>query len=185
MKLTKETDEALAAFNNIMAMETFSLLDDEKQSSLRHDLNLYEIYKTRLVRVDLGPRNRQDPFQRRLHRYLRAFRYWKLSKRWVNDGERVRSFSKSHGWSYQDTQFVAEVTGRVIVALITAIFLVIPLAILSQLGNKGVQLAIVSIFIVLFSVLVSALLKTSNLETMVVSAAYAAVLSVFISNIPQ
>jgi hypothetical protein len=50
------TDEALAAFNNIMTMETFSLLDDEQQASLRDDLSLYEAHKTRLLRVDLGTR---------------------------------------------------------------------------------------------------------------------------------
>jgi hypothetical protein len=62
-------------------METFSLLDDEQQASLRDDLSLYEAHKTRLLRVDLGTRSRTDPFQRWLHKYLRAFRYWRLSQR--------------------------------------------------------------------------------------------------------
>lgn len=35
---------------NIMKMSPFSLLDDEKQSGLRNELNLCEIYKTRLLR---------------------------------------------------------------------------------------------------------------------------------------
>lgn len=52
-----------------MNMQTFSLLD-EKQSSLRDDLNLYEVYKTRLLRVDLGARSQTDLFQRWFHRYL-------------------------------------------------------------------------------------------------------------------
>lgn len=66
---TKQLDEALAAFNSIMNMQTFSPLD-EKQSSLRDDLNLYEVYKTRLLRVDLGARSQTDLFQRWFHRYL-------------------------------------------------------------------------------------------------------------------
>jgi hypothetical protein len=69
------TDEALAAFNNIMTMETFSLLDDEQHASLRDDLSLYEAHKTRLLRMDVGTRSRTDPFQRWLYKYLRAFWY--------------------------------------------------------------------------------------------------------------
>src|SRR5216117_1579874 len=107
-------DEALTAFNNIMAMETFSLLDDEKQSNLRTDLTLHEIYKTRLVRVDLGARSRQDPFQRRLHKYLRAFRYWRLSKQPRSHCEDHRPFATNNQWTYQDTVFIAEVIGRVV-----------------------------------------------------------------------
>jgi hypothetical protein len=42
----------------------------------------------------------------------------------------------------------------------------------------------VSICIVIFSFTVSILLKSSNVEMVVVSAAYAAILSVFVSNIP-
>ena len=35
-------------------METPSLLDDEERPSLRDDLNAYEVYNTRLLRVYLG-----------------------------------------------------------------------------------------------------------------------------------
>jgi hypothetical protein len=168
-----------------MAMETFSLLDDEKQSSLRNDLSLYEIYKTRLVRVDLGPRSRQDPFQRCLHGYLRAFRYWQLSRRCRDNGEDLSAFTAGDGWSYQNTVRIAEVVTRLIVGVITSIFLIVPLAILTYQSRKEVQLAIISVCIVLFASLVSTLLKVSNLEMMVVSAAYGAILSVFVSNAPQ
>jgi hypothetical protein len=58
-----------------MTMETFSLLDDTRQADLREYPSLYEAHKTRLLRVDLGTRSRTDPFQRWLHKYLRAFRY--------------------------------------------------------------------------------------------------------------
>ncbi|KAI1745389.1 hypothetical protein F4680DRAFT_402068, partial [Xylaria scruposa] len=57
-----------------MALEVFSLLDDKKQSSMRTDLTLPEIYKTRLLRVDLGSRSRADPFQNWIHKWLRGFR---------------------------------------------------------------------------------------------------------------
>ena len=52
--LTKK-DDALAMFNKLMTMETFSLLDDESQCYNRSDLNLHEIYQTKLLRADIGP----------------------------------------------------------------------------------------------------------------------------------
>lgn len=168
-----------------MAMETFSLLDDEKQSSLRDDLNLYEVYKTRLLRVDMGTRARTDPFQRWLHRYLRAFRYWKLSRQ-PQDGETGHQSSTVHRlqWSYQNTILIADVIGRVTTAGLTAIFLVVPLAVLSYQPSKRNQLIIISVCILVLSFLVSMFLKVSSFEMMAVSAAYAAVLSVFVSNVP-
>ena len=166
-----------------MAMETFSLLDNEKHSSLRKDLGLYEIYKTRLVRVDRGARARQDPFQRRLHKYLRAFRYWRLSKKYQNDCEGLGSNGAGYRWSYQNTISIAEVIGRVVVATTTGIFLVVPLSLISHQSHKDIQLAVVSICIAVFSFLVSITLRASSLEMVIVCAAYAAILSVFVSNV--
>lgn len=168
-----------------MTMETFSLLDDEKQSSLREDLSLYEIHKTRLLRVDLGTRTRTDPFQRWLHKYLRAFRYCKLSTKSQNNSEGLGAFAdKGRGWSYQNTILIAEIIGRVTTAALTAVFLIAPLVILSHESSKNVQLAVISVLILVLSLLVSLFLKVSSFEMMAVAAAYAAVLSVFVSNVP-
>jgi hypothetical protein len=168
-----------------MTMETFSLLDDEKQSTLHDDLNLFEMYKTRLVRVDLGSRSRTDPFQRWFHRYLRAFRYWKLSRKSQNDGEGLSPFAgQGNRRSYQNTILIAEIIGRVLTAAVTAIFLVAPLTILSHESSKDTQLVVISVCILILSFLVSLFLRVSSFEMMAVSAAYAAVLSVFVSNVP-
>jgi hypothetical protein len=168
-----------------MTMETFSLLDDERQSSLRDDLSLYEIYKTRLLRVILGTRTRTDPFQRWLHKYLRALRYWRLSKKLKNNIEGLNTFAGGrHHWSYQNTILIAEIIGRVVTAALTAVFLVAPLAVLSHESSKNIQLAVVAVWILVLSFLVSLFLKVSSFEMMAVSAAYAAVLSVFVSNVP-
>ncbi|KAI1178314.1 hypothetical protein F4777DRAFT_538215 [Nemania sp. FL0916] len=180
--LLKQYDEALAAFHNIMSMETVSLIDDEKQSSLRSDLTLHEIYKTRLLRVDLRTRSKTDPFQRQLHRHIRAFRYWKLSRKSHSNTEAQRSPQGSHRWSYQDTVVIAEVIGRIFTALVAAFFLVLPLVLLSCYTTKSTQLITASIFILLFSFLIGVVLKISNLETMAVAAAYAAVIGTFVSN---
>lgn len=177
------TDEALSAFNNIMAMETFSLIDDEKQSSMRTDLTLPEIYNTRLLRVDLGPRSRTDPFQRLIHKYLRGFRYWKLSRS-QRSAEGLESVKRGHRWSYQNTALIATIIGRLISAVMTATFLVVPLTVLSVNLRREAQLTIVSVCILVFSFLVAVMLRVSNFEMMALSAAYAAVLTVFVSSGP-
>lgn len=60
-------DEAVITFNIIMSTDTFSLLNNEKQCSLRTDLSLYEMCHPRLLRVDRPPRIRQDPLQRSIY----------------------------------------------------------------------------------------------------------------------
>lgn len=162
-------------------METMSLLDDEQQSCMRTDLTLHEKYETRLVRADLGTRSRTDPFQRWLHKHLRSFRYWRVSRKAQNNPEAQMRFATVRSWSNQNTILIANVVGRLITAVVAGVFLVIPLTLLSA-SIKGTQLGVVTVFILLFSFLVAALFKVTNYEMMVLSAAYAAVLSVFVSN---
>ena len=163
-----------------MNMETVSLLDDERQSNLQTDLTLFERYNARLVRVDLDQRGRTDPFQRYIHKKLRALRYWTINLK----QERSISFlalSEDH-WSYQNTILVATIIGRIVTTLIAAGFLVAPLAILSASSIKGVQLGVICGCIALFSAVVAVMLRVSSYEMMAASAAYAAVLAVFVSN---
>lgn len=173
-------DEALSRFGNIMAMETVSLLDDGKQSSLQTELTLLQKYKTRLVRADLGTRSRTDPFQRWLHRKLRAFRYWRISNQL--DGPESLVSSLKHHWPHQNTVRIASIVERFIAAVVTGAFLVAPLAILSARSINGTQLTVVCVFVVLFAAVVTAMLRVSSYEIMAATAAYAAVLSVFVSN---
>ena len=161
-------------------MDTFSLIDDATQCSLRDDLTLHEMYKTRLLRVDQAPRTRHDPLQRWLHKWLRYFRYHNISRK-QQDSERRKA---TPAWGpYQHTVLIANVVCRIVVALVTAAFLVVPMAVLAGVAQKGTQILVVSVCIIIFASLVSLLLRTSNLELMLISAAYAAILSVFISNV--
>jgi hypothetical protein len=167
-----------------MQMETFSLFDDKKQSSLRDDLNMFEVYKTRLVRVDLGTRSRADPLQRWIHKYLRRLRYQRLSRKATNNNEGLGTFSGSGGqWSYQNTILIADILGRIITTTMMVIFLITPLVILSHQSSKDYQLITISIFVLILSFLISLCLKVNSFEIVAVSAAYAAILSVFVSNI--
>ena len=172
-----------------MMMETFALADNSWQASLRSDNhNAYELYKTRLVRVDTVSRSRSgDLLRRSLRKYLRAFWFFILFRGQHAQQTQSSYFSAAElesnlKRSYQNTSRLADIITRFLIALIAGIFLVTPLAILSHQSTSEAHLVTISVFVVLFSLLVSLLTRATNEETMVASAAYAAVLSVFFSN---
>ncbi|KAI1322077.1 hypothetical protein F5Y16DRAFT_413490 [Xylariaceae sp. FL0255] len=134
--------------------------------SIRPDLSLYEKYNIRLVKTDLGIRTRTDPFQRRLHKHLRAFR--------------SRSAPVRTRWSYQNTIAIADVIGRAIAVAIISVFIIILLALLLY-QSRNIQTIVISILLLAFAPLITVLFKVSNLEIMAVTAAYAAVLATFVS----
>ena len=182
-------DEGLVSLNQIMMMETFALADNSWQASLRSDRqNPYEMYKTRLVRVDTVSRSRSGDLLRRcLRKHLRAFWFF-IRFRGQHACQRQSSYFSASELesnlkrSYQNTSRLADIITRFLIALIAGISLVVPLIILSHQSTSRAYLITISVCIVLFSLLVSLLTKASNEETMVASAAYAAVLSVFFSN---
>lgn len=170
-------------------METYVLADDSVQSSLRSDLNDYETYKTRLVRVDLAQRNgSRDLLRHSLRKLLRYF--WFFIRR---DGGTAK---KQDGYSSgplleakgklkrtcQNTTHLAEILTRFLVAILAGAFLVVPLIVLSHQSSSESHLITVSVCIVVFSLLISLVSKASNEQTMAASAGYAAVLVVFIAN---
>lgn len=178
-------DEGLAAFSHVMAMETVSLLDDEKQSKLPSELTIYEKYKTRLLRVDLGSRARIDPLQRWLRSQLRSFRYHRIARRQGQGGGLESSFEFPFPpgyWSYNNTAVIANIASRILCTIIIGLLLIVPLITLSAWSSTGVKIAIVCGFITFFSIVVAVLLRVSSYELLAASAAYAAVLSVFVSN---
>lgn len=172
-----------------MLMETFALADDDWQSHLRGDLNAYELYKTRLVRVDLAQRSgSRDVLRHSLRKGLRAFWFFIRSGA-IKHGRKTQDFSKSASdmesnlkGSYQNTARLAEVITRFLVALIAGAFLVVPMVILANQSSRKAQLITVSMCIVVFSFLISLISMASNEQIMLASAAYAAVLVVFLSN---
>lgn len=186
-KLQHFTDEALLAFHQIMTMERCSLLDDEQAASARKDPTLPEMYETRLLRPDLPPRSRSDPVSRWLHNLLRDLRYWRLSTRQGCDNEargveEQAGKAAGRGFSHQNSAPIANVVGRVLITVVSGLFLVVPLAVLSPKSPSGAQIVVVTVCISVFSFLVAVMMKASNFEMMAVSSAYAAVLTVFISN---
>ena len=179
-------DQGLVSFNQIMMMETFALADNSWQASLRNkDRFPYELYKTRLVRVDtIGRRHLSDILRRSLRKYLRAFWFFIRSQGQYEHQKNpsAAELEANLKRSYQNTSQLADVLARFLIALITGALLVIPLTVLAHQSTTKAHLITISVSIILFSLLVSLLTKATNEEMMVASAAYAAVLSVFFSN---
>jgi hypothetical protein len=164
-----------------MALETSSLLDDEAQALLRDGLTLHELYLTRILRIDRPPRASQDPLQRWVHKYLRFLRYWRLSQR-----VQARGPESKHTMGPATTHnipLISHVISRVILAANLSFFLVVPLVLLAGQADTRIQMVIVCFFLLGFMCLVAAVMRPSNLELMMVAAAYAAILSVFVSNV--
>ena len=172
-----------------MLMETYALAENNAQSVLRDDLNPYEMYKTRLIRVDLARRNEsRDVLRHNLRKFLRYV--WFFVFRAGSTGDRNDRYSSGPileakskiKRTCQNTTHLAEVLTRFLVAVLAGAFLVIPLIVLSHQSNSETHLITVSVFIVVFSMLISLASKASNEQTMAASAGYAAVLVVFLAN---
>ncbi|KAK1844168.1 hypothetical protein CCHR01_13223 [Colletotrichum chrysophilum] len=137
-----------------MGMETSSLIDDEHHASLRKDRTAHQMYRTRLLRVDLGQRLRKDPMERFVRRCLYYLRYRRLSRWWAKDTESVENTRMFGKKAYQDTVLIAEVISRFFMTGLVGIFVVIPLATLSYQNSKEVQLGVIAACVVTFSCLV-------------------------------
>ena len=85
---------------------------------------------------------------------------------------------------YQNTIKLAEFFASLVVALGAGAFLIVPLCILTYQHGREAHLLTVSIAIIVFSFAISLTIRTSGPETIAASAAYAAVLVVFLSNSP-
>jgi hypothetical protein len=180
------TDEAMIHLNQVMMMETFALADSGWLANFHDRQSKFETYKTRLLRLDLlAQRGSKDLIDHSLRKFLRSFWFFVRSKGSANEnakhGSNLEARLKS---SYQNTTLIAEFSARFIFALIAGSSLIIPLVSLINQTRKTTQVATTVSFIVLFSLLVSLLSKASNQEIMAATAAYAAVLVVFISNNP-
>lgn len=200
-------DEALAAFNRVMTMETFALADHPELAE-QSNLTREETFRTRLIQVDRPVRNSvRDPVQHWLRKAFRRIWYHTLtpnppkplenapgtlsSQSTIAPTENSLERGSGNGnlvtgrrsWrSHQNTARLADAMSRFLFGLLTGALLVAPMAVLlGQENDRTAQLITVSISIVVFSLLVALASRASPQETMAASAAYAAVLVVFVS----
>ena len=172
------TDEALIAFNEVMTMEAFALADHQWLSSRVPEISGEETYRTRLVRIDRPPRSHQQDI---LALYLRKF--FRLI--WFQFTNRQRARQKQETEfhdAYQNTALIADTFARFLFGITAGALLIIPVVILSRQSSNNVQLLTVSLCIIIFSFLVALVSRATHQDTMAATAAYAAVLVVFVSN---
>lgn len=170
-----------------MRMETFSLTDNLDRAALRQHWTPHELYKTRLVKADAPPRRPRTPLLNFAHMSLRAFWYRIRQKTaFQNMNNSLESQRPLKGpLVYQNTIKLAEFFVSLLIALASGAFLIVPLCILSYQHGREAHLVTVSIAIIIFSFAISLAIRTSGPETIAASAAYAAVLVVFLSNSPS
>jgi len=180
VELIRDIDAAILAFNQIMNFQTVALSDSTWLSSLRTDISQEEMYKTKLLRIDLPPSSQRDPIQYLLHRYLRRLWYKKRTK--VSSPEAPGLSRGGHLQSHQNTIRIADTLARFLFACIAGVLLVFPLYVLSYQSTLESHLITVSLCIVVFSFLLSLLWQSSNQQALEVVAAYTAVLVVFLTS---
>lgn len=166
-----------------MRMETFSLADNLAHAAHRPDLNPYEMYKTRLVKADVPLKRPRTPILALIHTGLRA--YWFYIRKRATFKAMPASLESQRppptSVTYQNTIKLAESLASFLTALTSGAFLIVPVCILSFQHSKTAHLITISISIVAFSFAISLTMRTSGPETVAASAAYAAVLVVFLS----
>lgn len=180
-RLLKEYDEAIINFNRISSLQTIALSDCGWLSTVRDDITMEEMYMTRLIRVDLAPAD-SDPIRRTLHRWLR--RFWYAKRVMSSNPERAKGgthLSPSSSQRYQNTITIADVMARFLFACVAGASLVFPLVILSYQERLHTRLLTISLCIIVFAIILSLTAPASNQTIMGTAAAYAAVLSVYVS----
>jgi hypothetical protein len=170
-----------------MRMETFSLADNLTHAVERPDLDPYEMYKTRLVKADVPLKRPRTPMLALIHTVLRA--YWYHIRRRATFRAMTTSLGaqkrRPGSLTYQNTIKLAEFFASFITALTSGAFMIVPVCILSFQQGRTSHLITISVSIVLFSFAISLTMRTSGPETVAASAAYAAVLVVFLSTNPD
>jgi hypothetical protein len=189
-----------------MTMETFALADHEELAE-QSNLTREETFRTRLIQVDRPVRNNiRDPIQHWLRKAFRSIWFHTLTPKpkvsnasqslstastivpaadnSLENGPDMGTFAaQRRTWgSHQNTARLADAVSRFLFGLLTGICLITPMVVLlGQENDRPAQLTTVSISIVVFSLLVALASRASPQEMMGASAAYAAVLVVFVS----
>ncbi|TGO57574.1 hypothetical protein BCON_0064g00440 [Botryotinia convoluta] len=179
-RLLREYDEAIINFNSISRLQTIALSDCGWLSTIRDDITMEEMYLTRLMRVDLAPAD-SDPIRRALHRWLRKFWYAKRVMSSNLESSKRTPMAPGVSQRYQNTITIADIMARFLFACVAGASLVFPLVILSYQERLHTRLLTITLCIIVFAIVLSLTAPASNQTVMGTAAAYAAVLSVYVS----
>ncbi|KAF7876956.1 uncharacterized protein EAF02_008176 [Botrytis sinoallii] len=172
-RLLREYDEAILNFNNISRLQTIALSDCGRLSAIRDDITIKEMYKTRLMRVTHACGSRACGFGS--HTPSAA----PMSAQILSSERSPMTSGVSQ--RYQNTITIADIMARFLFACVAGASLVFPLVILSYQERLHTRLLTISLCIIVFAIVVSLAAPASNQAIMGTAAAYAAVLSVYVS----
>ncbi|CAN8099915.1 unnamed protein product [Discula destructiva] len=169
-KLISENDKAMIRFKQLMQMKTFSMFEDDRRTKYHLEMNDWEAYKTSLIRVDLPAGRPRSPFENWLHHFLR----------WIKWNKRQHD-NRAESSQFNSIAF-SNIVLNILVATGTITLFVTPTILLSNRAGSPVEIFTISLFIGVFSFIVSFRSGSSAISTMGATAAYGAVLVVFLSN---
>ncbi|KAJ5603748.1 hypothetical protein N7537_006704 [Penicillium hordei] len=115
-----------------------------------------------------------DPLRRALMRYMPSFLAFSSEEKM----SRPREYSE--GKAPREVSVSVDRLTRFLVAITGGIFLVVPMIIMALHQSKTKSLVTVSVCIILFALIMALGVRVSNVETLVSTATYAAVLMVFL-----
>ena len=119
-----------------------------------------------------------EPFSDEVREFLRIYLPRQLS--WT-DAEKTASLDfYDDGYAPNDLGPNVDRLARFIVAMVGALFILVPMYIMALHQNRTKNLVTTTIAVVLFALLCSLTLRTSNDQTLGATAGYAAVLTVFV-----
>ena len=116
-----------------------------------------------------------DPLRNVLKRVLPQVLTWT-----IDEAKRRGHVDYFSGMTPEDTSPFVDTLARFIVAITGGLSLVIPMLVMRLGETLPKSLTTVSVAVILFSALTSLMFKASNVETLAATAAYAAVLVVFV-----
>lgn len=119
-----------------------------------------------------------EPFSDEVREFLRAYLPVKLS--WTDAEKEISPDSYNQGYRPRTLSPNGDRFARFIVAMVGALFILVPMYIMALHQNRTKNLITTTVAVVLFALLCSVTLRTSNDQNLGATAGYAAVLTVFV-----
>jgi VIT1/CCC1 family predicted Fe2+/Mn2+ transporter len=119
-----------------------------------------------------------EPFSDEVREFLRASLPVRLS--WTREEKQASPDSFQDGYRPKTLSATGDRLARFIVAMVGALFILVPMYIMALHQNRDKNLITTTVAVVLFALLCSVTLRTSNDQTLGATAGYAAVLTVFV-----
>ena len=103
-----------------------------------------------------------------------------LSLRKRREAKAQKQNNKSYNFAFKRAMRIADILARFLIAMLGGAVLIVPIILMTFLESRNQHLVITSVFTIGFALGTSAIATASNQEVLAATAAYAAVLVVFV-----